>query len=501
MPAAIWNNNVGITVLDLTTKNTINKEYSMKKIISKMVLVLFAGLLFVYANTPVYSQVNFPDQALLRKAQAGDVQAQVDVGKVYRSGAKGLPADYFAAYDWFHKAELKNNAEALYQIGSMHHNGQIGPLEIYSGMFDNSDYTGFQAGHPGSNINYSKALTWYMKAADLNHAGAQYAIATIHRMEWQNGRRGRPNVEESMNWYRKAADNGNGNAIIDLYRIYRDGWNDQDRRSLVRADRNEAAKWYDRALNHEDPQTIYQLALSLFIGGNKKQKEEAVGLFRRAADQNYAWAMYYLGKAYEHGDGVKDDRSESAKWYRKAAENGSPELQFLVGEEFEDGILGAKGRDIDEAVKWYRAAGENGNAMMAYKVGAKFFEGSVGIESVAAMEARMKATTYIKRSNAEAFKWYYKAASEGRSMVTPINHYPYDNLWFINANQVVQIFHLEGKVVEKDEKAADKWGFTITIPPNTKNNEVNILIISGFLRRAKEIAEEWNTRWRQIIPQ
>lgn len=29
-----------------------------------------------------------------------------------------------------------------------------------------------------------------------------------------------------------------------------------------------------------------------------------------------------------------------------------------------------------------------------------------------------------KRSNAEAFKWYYKAATEGRSMVTPLNHYP-----------------------------------------------------------------------------
>jgi len=74
-------------------------------------------------------------------------------------------------------------------------------------------------------------------------------------------------------------------------------------------------------------------------------------------------------------------------------------------------------------------------------------------------------------------------------------------LWFINANQVVQVFFLEGKIVPKDEKAAEKWGFTITIPPNLKNNEVNAVIISAFLRRAKEIAEEWNARWRQIIPQ
>jgi len=458
------------------------------------------GLLFICTNMPVYSQVNFPDQALLKKAQAGDVQAQVEVGKIYRKGAKGLPVDYFTAYEWFHKAELKNNAEALYQIGSMHHYGQIGPLEIYTGMFDNSDYTGFQAGHPGANINYSKALTWYMKAADLNHAGAQYAIATIHGMEWQNGRQGRPNFEEAMNWYRKAADNGNGNALIDLYIIYRDGWS-ADRRTLVKADKNEAAKWYDKALNHEDPQTIYLLALELFFSRNKKQEEEAVRLFRKAAEQNIAWAMFYLGQAYRKGQGIKENQSEAAKWYRSAAENGSPELQFQVGEVFEEGIGGKKGRDIDEAVKWYRAAGENGNAIMAYNVGTKFFEGRVGIQSVAAMEAGMKKNTYIQRSNDEAFKWYYKAATEGRSMVTPLNHYPYDNLWFINANQVVQVFFLEGKIVPKDEKAAEKWGFTITIPPNLKNNEVNAVIISAFLRRAKEIAEEWNARWRQIIPQ
>jgi len=44
----------------------------MKKIVSKRILGLFAGLLFICANMPVYSQVNFPDQALLKKAQAGD---------------------------------------------------------------------------------------------------------------------------------------------------------------------------------------------------------------------------------------------------------------------------------------------------------------------------------------------------------------------------------------------------------------------------------------------
>jgi len=491
----------------------------MKKFISKRVLVLFVGLLFVFANTPVYSQANFPDQALLKRAQGGDVQAQVEVGKIYLSGAKGLPVDYFTAYDWFHKAELKNDAEAFYQIGRMHQNGRIGPLEIYTiifddryaGIFDKNNHLKFQEGYPGANINYQKALTWYMKAAELNHADAQYAIATIHAMEWQNGREVRPNANEAMNWYRKAADNGNGDAMYALYKIYMYGWN-VDGRTVVSANKNEAAKWsdmhgrwYAKTIDPEDPQRIYDSAFSLFreeYSGYKKQNEEAIRLFHKAAEQNVAWAMYYIARNYEMGYVGKKDLIEAAKWYRKAAENGDPWLQFKVGEKFEKGLLGQKkGRDLDEAVKWYRAAGENGNAMMAYRVATKFFEGWVGIESGEAMQERMKQVTYIKRSNAEAFKWYYKVATEGRSMLTPINHYPYDNLWFINAEQVVQTLYLEGKVVEQDEKAAEKWGFTIKFLPNESNDDKRLTVINAFFRRAKEIDEEWNARWRQINPQ
>ena len=528
----------------------------MKKIVSKKVLVLFVGLLFVYANTPVYSQANFPDQALLKKAQAGDVQAQVEVGKIYLSGAKGLPVDYFTAYDWFHKAELKNDAEAFYQIGRMHQNGQIGPLGGYTGRLDNTDYSGFNAGHPGADINYQKAITWYMKAAEQNHVGAQYAVANLYAKEWQNGRQVKPNADEAMKWYRKAADNGSGAAIIALYKIYRDGWLYDEGwfkiTTFVKADKKEAAKWYDKAQNHEDPQTIYDLARELFKVDlfTEKEVKEAVRLFRKAAEQNVAWAMYYLGQAYEYGNSVKKDLSEAAKWYRKAAENGAPWLQFMVGEKFEDGFevgwytndkeidydeaakwfraagengdpelqfrVGEKfdtgflsfekrrwgtdyyksgGRNSDEAEKWYRTAGENGNAMMAYKVAMKFFEGTVGISSTAAEEARKSSRTNIKKSNAESFKWFYKAAMEGRSMVTPLNHYPYDNLWFINAEQVLKQFYLEGKVVAKDEKAAEKLGFTVAPPLNSNN------VLTAFLRRAKEIDEEWNASWRQINPQ
>jgi len=50
---------------------------------------------------------------------------------------------------------------------------------------------------------------------------------------------------------------------------------------------------------------------------------KAVESFRKAADQNDAYAQYNLGWAYESGLGVPKDRRESIVWYRKAAGNGN----------------------------------------------------------------------------------------------------------------------------------------------------------------------------------
>ena len=49
---------------------------------------------------------------------------------------------------------------------------------------------------------------------------------------------------------------------------------------------------------------------------------------RAAAGQGFAAAQYNLGTLYENGDGVPQDKSEAAKWYRAAAEQGDEDAQF-----------------------------------------------------------------------------------------------------------------------------------------------------------------------------
>ena len=63
---------------------------------------------------------------------------------------------------------------------------------------------------------------------------------------------------------------------------------------------------------------------------------------------------------YADGEGVPQDWTEAAKWYRKSADQGNAVAQRILGLMYSTG----KGvpRNATEAVKWYRKAAKQGNA-------------------------------------------------------------------------------------------------------------------------------------------
>ena len=67
-----------------------------------------------------------------------------------------------------------------------------------------------------------------------------------------------------------------------------------------------------------------------------------------------------LGRCYYYGEGVTIDHVEAVKWFRKSAEKGDAEAQYMLGRCYDDGI----GVNIDhvEAVEWYRKSAEQDHA-------------------------------------------------------------------------------------------------------------------------------------------
>lgn len=96
---------------------------------------------------------------------------------------------------------------------------------------------------------------------------------------------------------------------------------------------------------------------------NKKRnkiKAKAIKCWRKAAEQGHSEAQFLLGCCHYHGYGVDKDAAEAEKWWRKAAEQNHSEAQFLLGCCYFAGYGIA--RDVGEAEKWWSKAAEQNHA-------------------------------------------------------------------------------------------------------------------------------------------
>src|SRR6266568_7926951 len=178
------------------------------------------------------------------------------------------------------------------------------------------------------------------------------------------------------------------------------------------------------AAERGDPrqQCLLGLIYSLSKRSGAQDYAKAVYWFRKAAEQGLAEAQYLLAECYQRGDGVAKDSAEAVKWFRKAAEQGYAEAQNRLGFFYSWGEGVAK--DAAEAVKWYRKAAEQGNAEAQDKLGFRYAVGEG-----------------VPKDAAEAVKWYRKAAEQG----------------FADAQSELGFCYRYGEGAGKDYVQAYKW--------------------------------------------
>jgi hypothetical protein len=98
---------------------------------------------------------------------------------------------------------------------------------------------------------------------------------------------------------------------------------------------------------------------------------------------------------------VERDYAETAKWWRKAADQGDISAQANLGTMYRkgQGVL----QDYTEAAKWYRMAAEQGLASAQYNLGLMYGPGK-GVEQ-----------DYV-----QAYMWLNLAASQGIKNATEV---------------------------------------------------------------------------------
>lgn len=211
--------------------------------------------------------------------------------------------------------------------------------------------------------DFDTALLWLWRADRRGDGKAGGIIRRIHDIA---GRR----LFDALG---KKADAGDPDAIAK-----RNGFLELYRQSLLG---NEICLTAAHALIGYAPMQA-ELGRDYMTGaGVAQDKRKAVEWLKKAADQGECRAQFWLGQAYERGDGVeKDDYraltlwqlSRESNWddatekleglqaeFGKPAEEGDPSAQFFLGAAFENGY-GVE-RDFEKAVGWYRKAAEQGH--------------------------------------------------------------------------------------------------------------------------------------------
>ena len=122
-----------------------------------------------------------------------------------------------------------------------------------------------------------------------------------------------------------------------------------------------AVFWFGEASDSGIANAKYNLGVLYHQGmGVGKNLEKALDLYKEAADLGHPEAQYNLGIAYVGGIGFEYDPVKAAGYFRNAANEGIMEAAYNLGLIYENGLLGENSKP-EEALKWYKQAADQGS--------------------------------------------------------------------------------------------------------------------------------------------
>ena len=187
---------------------------------------------------------------------------------------------------------------------------------------------------------------------------------------------------------------------------------------------SKAGDYFDKGAALGDPQAMHRLSY-IYMGGTLRtqDKERAHNLLKTSAEKKYLPSYYDLAMSYFLGNGVTQSAEQGIKWMKKSAIEANNALaQFNLGAMYD------KGEDVPEnnaeAVKWYRKAADQGNAVAQSNLGDMYVKGEG-----------------VPENHAEAVKWFRKAADQGNAA----------------AQNSLGVMYVKGEGVPENHAEAVKW--------------------------------------------
>ena len=121
----------------------------------------------------------------------------------------------------------------------------------------------------------------------------------------------------------------------------------------------------------KDPAALNHLGKNYFFGdlGLQKDARRSVELLKEAAELGSIEALFNLGTAYEHGNGVREDEAKAAEYYKKAAVEGHVQSRNNLG------ATEVKKGNYDRAVRHFMISAKMGHISSVKNIKMIFAEG------------------------------------------------------------------------------------------------------------------------------
>ena len=267
------------------------------------------------------------------KAYQGFLRIEQDMADdklYYRLGSMnlhgtGTPIDRTQAKEYFEKAVLLGNVDALYGLGK---------------LYLDSTFEGY---------NTTKAIFYLTKAANGNHTYAQYTLGKL----LLKGEVIERNIPEAIQWLQKASDSDNSYAKYLLGKIFVTG-------DGVEANIAQGIELLKQAAGLNNIYAHYFLGKILADGIITPQEiKEAIYYLTNAAEKEFAPAQCRLAKLYLSLPESIENTQNGIYWLEKAVAQENQYAQYQLGKML---LYGQRiDQDIDRGLELLKASAAQGN--------------------------------------------------------------------------------------------------------------------------------------------
>ena len=367
---------------------------------------------------------------LVKKAEAGDAQAQFLVGKYLLRGI-GVSKNEQEAIKWYMLSAKQGHVRSMNTLGAFYLDNKVDSPETDAEIAKAVPEMSFSIAKKDKKQphNLEQAVYWFFLSADGGNPRAKYNIGLLYA----SGRGLEQSDIDAVKWWKDAASEGVVSAQISLSNAYHHG------RGCEKSD-SKAFELMCMAANkapQDEPEEIDVATAQTYLGlyfyqgiGVKKNLSESFKWFAKSAKNGSALGQYYLGNAYYNGDGTEKNISNAVVWYEKSAAQGNDDSTFELG------CLSAKGigleKSYEKAFSYYKKAADNGNPKAQNNLANLYLNG-LGVQSNESEAYRLwfrsslqtntfafanlglcyEKGTGVKVNISEAFRWYEKGALAG----------------------------------------------------------------------------------------